>query len=217
MEFVDISIEETQIRVEYPETWKKFEKPGILNCISPADKLTDYRLYTPKFRTELDFNALATRAHSANFIEEWIEKEYRDWRQYFDGKRPRLPDVSQPLTIAIVDIFNGLARDRKLSERPSQKDQQMYFTVDLQNYNLKMQYKLIYILARCMRFHDIDIQIQNMTDTPKTESLEQFYLNDVTCRARLLHNFRSRVPINSIVIKYIREVGWFERIRFILG
>jgi hypothetical protein len=116
---------------------------------------------------------------------------------------------------AIVDIFNGLARDRKLSERPSRKYQQMYFTVNLQNYNLKMQYKLTYILARCMRFHDIDIQ--NMTDTPKTESLEQFYLNDVTCRARLLYNFRLRVPINSIVIKYIREVGWFESIRFILG
>ena len=202
-DFAEIKIEDSQVRVEYPETWKQYIKPGILHRFSPSDYLSDYRLYTPKFKTELDFNSLADRAHSANFIEEWIEKEYRDWRKYFTGKTPRGHDVSQPLTIAIVHIFNGLARDVELNR----KEQTTYLKINL-NYDLKMQYQLAYILARCMRFYNIDIC--GMQDTPKTESLAQFYGNDVLCRARLLHNFRKGIHIETIVIRYVKDTNGFS-------
>ena len=143
MSFVEIKIENINICVEHPETWLKFVKPGMLHCISPGDYLTKYELFTPSFKTELNFNLLAERSHSANFIEEWIEKEYRDWKDYFNGKVIRRSDVSQPLTIAIVDIFNSLARDLKLIEMCSYKDQIMIFTINLKTYTIKMQYEIV--------------------------------------------------------------------------
>lgn len=58
-----------------------------------------------------------------------------------------------------------------------------------------------------MRFHDIDIC--GMSETQNPESLEDFYLNDVMCRGRILHNFRKGIHIKTIVIKHLKNVSFF--------
>ena len=193
----------------------KFEKrPNIFTKLWKNEYFEDISFVQDTYTSELGFNDLYMRTHRGDFIGEWIEKFYNDWKT----KVLPVSEKSQVITNNLINMFYVIARINQGFVKNLIKSQDFilifdYFIDCTPKKQNKLCYQLAYVLFSSLFFENvyvIDSQNQRLFLSKGKIKYTDCKKNDLDGRKKLINLYRKNVHLKRCGFLIDRKYSFVE-------